>query len=499
MKVCPLCGENYKPFVDFCFVDGEVLTLEQAVVEVPEPEGFDAPPPPKMLQGSQQSSGYTRSATPVPRARRPGRSLINRPESGGGVYSPPVAEEPFDAASDVASDAGEGDAFDDEVLEAPPLVDEVEEVQAFDDGFGEPEPSEPQPEPILPGRSGASSGRPRAETPQPLQSNKRSSTPVPANTPVPHEDEQEETGAMGLVLFGLAGIILIGLVGAVGALVVGTIFSSNGDDTNTVILPEPPVDPDPVPVPDPNPNPDPVQVGKVGPDGPDGTEPEPQPDTPEPVEPVEPVQPQPSVPDPVPPTPTPVPQPVVPNPTPRPDPNDGVTMVEPVAPRPRADVGRVVITSNPDRATIKIDGKAQGTTRFALDLPYGEHSLVLEKEGYESLETKFNLSVAELTLSTYSLKSLTPEPAPAPIAPRPTGEPRLVMFFHSETGIPVRVGGTTQGCEVDDGGKCVTPARFQLPVGEYTVEFTPSTGKKSCRIVVTEDSRPVRKLHEECP
>lgn len=57
MKVCHLCGDNYKDCVDFCFNDGEVLTLVQEVV--PGEGNLDAPPAPRRIQGAQISNAPT--------------------------------------------------------------------------------------------------------------------------------------------------------------------------------------------------------------------------------------------------------------------------------------------------------------------------------------------------------------------------------------------------------------------------------------------------------
>ncbi|MCB9678497.1 MAG: PEGA domain-containing protein [Alphaproteobacteria bacterium] len=470
MKVCPLCGENYQPFVDFCFADGEVLAMEQVAAEVVEPEGFDAPPPPKMLQGSQQNAGYTRSATPVPRARRPGRTLVNRPESGGGVYTPPVDEESYEAAAPEASVPEDEEAF-----ESPAMGDEVEEIAAFDDGFGEPDEvvPEPRPEPILPKQKA------RTPTPSPPP---RPVAPPSSDTPVPSD---EETGAMGLVLIAAGGVLLVGVVLAIGAVVAGAIFSSDKDDTEVAVLPEPP--PDPVEQPRPvEPDPDPIQVGPVDPEP---VQPDPEPVQPDPV----PV----AQPDPVPVAQPLKPDPVVPQPVkPRPDPNDGVAEV---TPRPEPRVGLVAFASDPQRALIYVDGTAIGTTPYTTPVAFGQHDLRLEREGYQPFTTKFSVNVPELTLSPFKLVSLAPPPEPEAPAPRPDGPPRKVMFFHTDQGIEVKVNGSADGCTA--GARCLTPATFNLPSGGYSVSFTTADGaKKSCRIAIEPgEGTQMVQLHQACP
>jgi len=465
MKVCPQCGENYQPFVDFCFVDGEVLTISEPAPAVVEPEGFDAPPPPKMLQGSQQSGGYTRSATPVPRARRPGRSLIGRPESSSGTYTPPVADPAavpdFDAPS-----PGQAPPPDD-ALRAPPVV---EEVEAFDDSFGEEEVPEPQPEPIL--------GQQRTPTPAPPVA----ASPPASPTDEAEEEEEEESGVAHLLVIGLGAIVLLGVVGAIGALAVGTIFAGNQeDDTEVVRLPEPPT---PVPA-APSPEPvEPISVGRVDPEPADV----PEPVEPEPTEVVDPIEPEPVEPEPVVPQPPPVPV------RPAPDPNDGVASIQP---RPAAKMGMVKYTSNPSHAKIFLDGgkKPIGTTHFRVAAEYGEHELRLELEGYEPFVTKFNLSAPELTLSTYTLTSLTPEPVgvmpdpePVPVQPAPSGAPQRVYIVSSSTGGEVRVNGSFQGCVAD---VCLTPATYELVPGEYDVEYLQPGGPVvNCRIRVETRDKP---------
>jgi hypothetical protein len=486
MKVCPLCGKSYHPFVDFCFADGEVLTVEETVSEVPEPEGFDAPPPPKMLQGSQQSTGYTRSATPVPRARRPGRTLVNRPDgSGGGVYSPPAAPDEAPVAhaasppAPVSASNLYADAEDEEVLEAPPMVDpaepsgtDVEEVASYDPSFESPE--EPRPEPLLDQGVPDDEEDDRAAAVPP-----RGAPPVTADPVLPPVQE-EEASTLSLVVAGLAVLLLLGLVGAAAAVAVGTMMSGDDeDDSLTIPEPVPDPEPDPTPVQEPEPAPDPVTVGTVP--EPEGVEPDPEPDVqPEPVG-----EPEPEV-----------------RPTPEPD---GVAVVQP---RPVAKIGSVLFRSTPDRAMIYLDDTPIGTTNFEKkDVRYGEHTLRLEKEGFETLETTFRVNAPSVELAPYSLKSLTaepepdiePTPAPVEVKNRPEGTPRKFMFFHEDLGLAVQVDGSTQGCELEADGSCVTPATYNLPPGNYTVNYNSPAGPKSCPFTVEDrENMQMMRLHVEC-
>lgn len=460
MKVCPQCGENYRPFVDFCFADGEVLAMEAAEVVDPVADAFDAPPPPKMLQGSQ-GGGYTRSATPVPRARRPGRTLVRN--DGGGVYTPPSQPTP---------------AVPDEVIAAPPPPPspeasieawDEEELEAFEEiPSATPLPA-PQPEPIL--SAATAPPAPTATTPAPVEPERM---PYAAAAPASHIEEDEEdddVGGLGMWAIAAVAVIGIGAVAVSGVAAIVTMMQTPEDPTTTVSLPEPIVLP--VPKVEPRPATEPLAVGVV---------PEPMLD-PEPVVEPEPVvDPEPAVaPEPVvDPEPVPaVPQPVVPVAETAP-----VPVVAPV-PEPPRKLANVTFSSTPDRARIFLDGAPiVGTTRFTVpDVPFGLHELRLEKDGYQPHVQQINVQTSALTLGTVRLKPLTNEAvAPTPEPEPPAIEPVQVMFFYIDEGdIPaaqtISVGGRVMGQtgSIQPGPVTVTVTDTEGTVTSFNCTVNPSS------------------------
>lgn len=69
--------------------------------------------------------------------------------------------------------------------------------------------------------------------------------------------------------------------------------------------------------------------------------------------------------------------------------------------------GQLTVTSSPDKARLLIDGRVEGTTPFAGALPVGEHTIMLQKDGYESVEQTINIARGETTALELSLLSLT--------------------------------------------------------------------------------------------
>jgi len=114
---------------------------------------------------------------------------------------------------------------------------------------------------------------------------------------------------------------------------------------------------------------------------------------------------------------------------------------------------KVFIDSTPTRANIYVDGKDNGIlgqtgAGDALKLPKGAHRLLLELDGYKSLEQTVNLSKGQhLTFK------LQPEPSHLEIKPPGTNQNSL--------GGEIFVDGTQVG---------TVPAKLEVSVGKHTIE-----------------------------
>lgn len=436
MKVCPQCGETYRPFVDFCFADGEVLTMEAVRRDEPEADAFDAPPPPKMLQGTQ-GGGYTRSATPVPRARRPGRSILSQPD-GGGVYTPPA-----------------------EPTAPPPVQDQIvddwadaeDDLAAFEE-IGSAAPPPPAPQPIL--------DEPRAPTPKVPQARQ---TP-PAAPPAPADDlqgdgfvdeeppdEQEEANALPVSVLMVVSFAAIAFIVTLGAAAVYFLLYTPPQDATDVALPPPAVEPLPTmpatpPSPlqvGPRPRPEPVPEPEVEPSPPPTEVPTPTP--------VKPQVPAPVVPAPVVPAePTPVPSPapeVAPEPAPT---DDGVVEVEPP---PTAEI---TFTTDPAGATVLLDGRQVGTTPTSLDgVEFGRHAIRYELAGHEPSEMTVRVTTSRFRPQTVSL---TPVAAPEPVVKE---KRRVMVFFIPQDTDEAPLGAVANGTQFSP------PTDVELEVGKVDV------------------------------
>lgn len=464
MKVCPQCGETYHSFVDFCFADGEVLTMEAVRQDEPEDDAFDAPPPPKMLQGAQ-GGGYTRSATPVPRARRPGRSVLNQTD-GGGVYTPPVAEAPEPPADEIVDDWADDDDLD-----------------AFED-LGAPEPPPPPvPEPIL--------GPARTPTPPPPQ---QRHSPRPASRdeaaidfPEFDDEEDEAAGALPISMLMAGSFAVILFISGLGAAAIYfLIYTSPPDMPAQVALPEPKVDPLPVVTPKPA---EPLQVGTQPapePAEPEPDTPEPEPDTPEP-EPDTP-EPGPDAPEPDPDTPAPAVVPTTPRPESPAPTNDGVAEV---APQPTSTV---VFTTDPPGARAYLDGAFVGTTPTEGSADSGRHTVRYELDGHEPHETTILVNTSRLRLQAVTLDpSAAPEPPPEPVKRKVA-----LVLVEGELGRGTVIGVRVPGLQ----GPIKPPGQALMAMGPnvLTVDFADGSSLKlQCNVPSTDHTPPppaVLKLHE---
>ncbi|MBT3223517.1 MAG: hypothetical protein HN348_30970, partial [Proteobacteria bacterium] len=173
MKVCRQCGETYTDRIDFCFQDGEVLQVQTLEPELSD-LALDAPMPRAMraLQGGQANS-YTRSATPVPRARR--RSMFDRSQNEKDAPADEIIDAPAGTDAPNAPDAvnaaestSDKSEFTSPVFATP--ASDTFEVGDFDKP---PEPGDPDLEEV----SALDPAPPRNATPTPVI--ERSPTLIP--------------------------------------------------------------------------------------------------------------------------------------------------------------------------------------------------------------------------------------------------------------------------------------------------------------------------------
>ena len=68
-------------------------------------------------------------------------------------------------------------------------------------------------------------------------------------------------------------------------------------------------------------------------------------------------------------------------------------------------LGKVRIVSQPDGAEIEVDGSFVGNTPSTIELPKGEHIIIVKKAGYKVWERKIRLSGGEVSLNAELTKS----------------------------------------------------------------------------------------------
>jgi hypothetical protein len=372
MKSCQACGNTFKDHVDFCFYDGEVLV---AAGVAGEQVAMEAPPLPRI--GGDASTAATRSATPVPKARR---SLLG---GGGAVqahqYTPPndPSDDPLPAQSQQVA------APTSSPPEPAPAAREVPFVHEDDtvplpvlDGNHSNDPTQPPaPDRATDPRTPPPSPSSLAPTPQQAPNHRESprppSTYVAAPAPAPEPEPKAPSAWFYLAIIAGAAA-LVSVVGVVSLIALGGAPQLLG---GTAEQPPPsmPVAPSPAePVIAPEvvaePPAEPVDDGAVDANG-VGIEFQQIP--PEPIPPEAPRDGDPS------PSPTPVPAaapaaPVAPAPAP------AVADAQ-----PRELTGTVDFSSDPP-GQVLVNGRMVGTTPTKVELPYGAHSYEIKAKGFES-------------------------------------------------------------------------------------------------------------------
>lgn len=136
--------------------------------------------------------------------------------------------------------------------------------------------------------------------------------------------------------------------------------------------------------------------------------------------------------------------------------------------------GQLTVTTSPDRARLVIDGRVEGTTPFAGALPVGKHTILLQKDGYESIEQEITIEKGQTTGLELSLLSLT-----ALEERDPTGLyiGAGVALGLGAVGLGVGIGTAVEALDIHEtaecgdatnafGGKCNPEMREELDRGE---------------------------------
>ena len=135
-------------------------------------------------------------------------------------------------------------------------------------------------------------------------------------------------------------------------------------------------------------------------------------------------------------------------------------------PEPEPAMGTLVISSQPDGATVELDGEDVGTTPVSLDRPEGTYAVEVRQEGYRTYTSTIDVSAGDTRTQVASLEALT---GTLRVLPRPWGS----VYINGE----LRVSETN--------------VRYttELPVGTHTVEVRhPSLGRQQQEVTVSADS-----------
>jgi len=136
------------------------------------------------------------------------------------------------------------------------------------------------------------------------------------------------------------------------------------------------------------------------------------------------------------------------------------------APEPEPVMGTLVISSQPDGATVALDGEAVGTTPLTVDRPAGTYQVQVQQEGYRTYASTIEVNAGDTRTEVASLEVLT---GTLRVLPRPWGS----VYINGE----LRVSETN--------------VRYttELPVGTHTVEVRhPSLGRQERQVTVSADA-----------
>ncbi|MBW1787705.1 MAG: PEGA domain-containing protein [Deltaproteobacteria bacterium] len=118
--------------------------------------------------------------------------------------------------------------------------------------------------------------------------------------------------------------------------------------------------------------------------------------------------------------------------------------------RKGGSIGTLMVRSNPQDATVKIDGMVYGQTPLEIDLPTGYYKLEVRKKGYKPVFTEAVILEREITLRSANLRKIVkPAAGRLNVTSRPTG----AWVF------------------VDGGYVGATPLTIPLPAGAHQVQI----------------------------
>ncbi len=162
--------------------------------------------------------------------------------------------------------------------------------------------------------------------------------------------------------------------------------------------------------------------------------------------------------------------------------------------------GWVRVTSSPDGATVRIDGRPAGRTPLQFgNLQPGSHGVVVEREGYEASALQVDVAAGDGSTVAVSLRPTPaagrpPRPGPPPAAPaqRPVPAPAAPAQRAGMGSVDVLV--RPWGRIVIDGVPRTQDTdvlyHTMLPVGEHQIEAVhPTLGSKALTVTVTASGR----------
>jgi hypothetical protein len=172
----------------------------------------------------------------------------------------------------------------------------------------------------------------------------------------------------------------------------------------------------------------------------------------------------------------------------------------PVAPPPAVPAapvvpGKLSVTTHPHGAALILDGKRLSQASNAtLDLDAGDHTLIIEKKGFQSQQRKISVeagSESKLTLDLRhgSAPAIVPPPVSAPPPPSP-----VVMKGDGTLAIT-----SSPWCavEIDGADRGQTPVKLTVAAGSHKITLSnPEYGIKRQLTVVVHPNETVRKSLE---
>lgn len=84
-------------------------------------------------------------------------------------------------------------------------------------------------------------------------------------------------------------------------------------------------------------------------------------------------------------------------------------MADPVIPAPAAksvELATVVVKSDPDGTDVLVDGKFAGNAPSTMQLPPGDHMMVMEKAGFKGWQRSISLTPGGIVTLNVSLEKL---------------------------------------------------------------------------------------------